>query len=175
MLFRHYLSTIPSTEMSPINGARSKETSISQGWLPDNQKDETDFSESSFFNMPGRELPSPSTISTSRGGVVTFSEIQLMNKLGPNVTIDEAVTMWAIKKRFGRQIPVPELFGWRVYQATVFIYMELIPGVTLQERWSDLNFSDKASICERLRQMISSLRQFQHESDDKFIGKPEIN
>ena len=83
--------------------------------------------------------------------------------------------MWVIKKRFGRQIPVPELFGWRVHQGTVFIYMELIPGVTLQERWSDLNFSDKASICERLCQMISSLRQFQHESDDKFIGKPEIN
>ena len=28
------------------------------------------------------------------------------------------------------------------------IYMELISGATLQERWSDLNFSDKASICE---------------------------
>ena len=51
--------------------------------------------------------------------------------------------------------------------------MELIPGVTLEERWSDMNLSDKDAICGQLRNMLSSLRQLQQENT--FIGELEIH
>jgi hypothetical protein len=146
---------------------------ISQSCLPDNLKDEMDFVESSFFKTAGRKLPCPQQLGASQEGTIILSEMQLVIKFGPRVTIDEAVTMWVVRKCLGHQVPVPELFGWRVYRDTVFIYMELISGVTLQERWSDMDFSDKDSICGQLRQMLLSLRQLQQQ--DTFIGKREIH
>jgi len=91
------------------------------------------------------------------------SEMQLVIKYGPRVTIDEAVTMLMVKKVLGDLVPVPELFGWRVHQGTVFIYMELISCVTLQECWSSMELPGQHSICGQLCQIISSLRQVQHE------------
>jgi hypothetical protein len=42
----------------------------------------------------------------------------------------------------------------------------------MKQRWSDPGLSDpdRLSLCKQLRQMISSLRQLQHESGDMFIG-----
>jgi hypothetical protein len=102
-----------------------------------------------------------------------FPGMHLVVKFGPKVTVEEAVTMWAIRKLFGHQIPVPELFGWQLFQYEIFIYMELIQGVTVGNRWSDpaLSDADTVSLCKQLRQMISSLRQLQHESGDIFIGR----
>ena len=116
-----------------------------------------DFVDSSFVKTAGRKLPCPQKLGASREGITIISEMQLVIKFGPRVTIDEAVTMWVVRKYLGHQVPVPELFGWRVYQDTVFIYMELISGVTLEERWSDMDLTDKDSICDQLCNMLFSL------------------
>lgn len=85
------------------------------------------------------------------------------------MTIDEAITMRAGRKRVGHQVPVPELFGWRTRQDRVFIYMELVSGTTLQERWQDLNLSERDSLREQLSQILSSPRQLRQKNE--FIGR----
>lgn len=152
-----------------------KNPSISWKGLPDTSKVSRDLVESSFFKPPGRKLPTPAhvkSLDTTKQGILMFPGMQLVVKFGPRVTVEEAVTMWAITKLFEYQIPVLELFGWRSFQNEVFIYMELIQGVTMKQLWSDPGLSDpdRLSLCKQLRQMISSLRQLQHESGDMFIG-----
>ncbi|KIW16702.1 hypothetical protein PV08_03890 [Exophiala spinifera] len=120
---------------------------ISLGSLPDHTRPVMDFNDSSFFKIRGQKLPEPPKVNTRRNGIVTFPELKLVIKYGPFTTVDEAVTMWAVKKHLGHTVPVPELYGWRVRQGTVFIYMELIPGTTLRDCWNDLAFSDKEAIC----------------------------
>ena len=154
-----------------------KNPSISRKELPDTSKAERDFVKSSFFKPPGRKLPTPAHVKSldiTKQGIVMFPGMQLVVKFGPRVTVEEAVTMWAIRKLFDHQIPVPELFGWRSFQNEIFIYMELIQGVTMKQRWSDpgVSDSDRLSLCKQLRQMVSSLRQLQHVSSDMFIGMP---
>lgn len=155
----------------------SKNPSISRKGLPDTSKAERDFVGSSFFKPPGRKLPTPAhvkSLDTRKEGIVRLPGMQLAVKFGPRVTVEEAVTMWAIRKLYDHQIPGPELFGWRSFQNEVFIYMELIQGVTMEKRWNDPDIadSDRLSLCKQLRQMMSSLRQLQHEPGDMFIGMP---
>ena len=127
-----------------------------------------DLRDSSFFKLPGRELPNPTTFDISAKGIKTFPEMQLVVKFGKNVNVDEAVTLWAVRKTFGHVLPVPELYGWRVHSNTVLIYMELIPGVTLRDRWSTMTTPEKDSICLELRQMLVSLRK--GPSKGNFVG-----
>jgi len=75
----------------------------------------------------------------------------------------------SIRKRLGHEVPVPEVFGWRIRQDRVFIFMELISGTTLKERWDDLNLLEKDSLCEQLSHMLLSLQQLKQR--DEFIGK----
>ena len=96
---------------------------ISQDCLLDVSQNHFDLKDSSFFKVPGRELPNPTTFNASARGINVFTDLQLLVKSGKKVTIDEAVTIWAIKKNFGHLLPVPELYGWRVHLGTVFIYM----------------------------------------------------
>ena len=51
-----------------------------------------------------------------------------------------------------------------------FIYMSLIPGSTLKSAWSDLGFSEKITITEQLRDIVSMLRSIPQQSQDAFIG-----
>ena len=128
-----------------------------------------DFLESSYFEVQGRKLPNPPLVDTSVTGVVTVSELQLLIKYGSDVTVDEAVTMCAIRQRLGHQVPIPELFGWRVDGDTIFMYMELMNGTTLEKSLGDMTLPDKEFICDQLREMLSTLRQLQQE--ETFIGK----
>jgi hypothetical protein len=109
-------------QLSTINGIMPKNPSISRNGLPDISKAERDFVESSFFKPPDRTLPTPAhvkSLDTTKQGIVMFPGMQLVVKFGPRVTVEEAVTMWAITKLFDHQIPVPELFGWRSFQNEV--------------------------------------------------------
>ena len=75
-------------------------------WLPDTlekaalEKD-MDFPESSFFQVGrGRKLPAvPKGVDSNHQGILVVSEMRLLIKFGPHVTIDEAVTMRAVRKR----------------------------------------------------------------------------
>ncbi|KAI9837320.1 MAG: hypothetical protein M1819_000394 [Sarea resinae] len=133
-----------------------------------------DFVESSFFNVhgPKARLPTPAEVRalSPRSRPVRFEQLDLFVKFGYEVAIEEAQCLWAVRKVFGQDVPVPEVYGWRVDEDQIFIYMQLIRGQTLAERWDFLSHSDKSTICDQLRQMIASLRRTEQDPSDPFIG-----
>lgn len=128
---------------------------------------EMDFLDSSFF-ATGRELPSPSEV-IARSDVkirphpqpapVKFDNLGLLVKFGPHVYVEEALCLRFIHKDLSGKVPVPEVYGWRVEKGKVFIYMELIRGETLLDRWDLLCDSDRELICHQLRGIVSSPRK----------------
>jgi aminoglycoside phosphotransferase (APT) family kinase protein len=56
-------------------------------------------------------------------------------------------------------VPVPEVFGWCQDGNEVFIYMQMVRGATLEERWEALTREERVDICEQLRPMVGALRQ----------------
>jgi aminoglycoside phosphotransferase len=53
-------------------------------------------------------------------------------------------------------VPIPEVFGWTEDGGQRFIYMSLIEGKTLQERWYDMNEDEKRAICEQLKPLVKA-------------------
>lgn len=151
--------------------------------LPDATEKERDFIETSFFAAsPGRQLPTPTQVKALSKDVHTraqptpikYKDLGLIVKFGPHVTTTEALNLWMIKKIFGDDIPVPELFGWRVDdEGYVFIYMELVEGHTLEESWDHLSLTDKTAIKDQLSQILSTLRKLTQDPSDQFIGMVE--
>jgi len=80
-----------------------------------------------------------------------------------------------IRKELQGQVPVPEVYGWRIDGAETFIYMQLVQGDTLRDRWDSLSYSDKTAVCQQLRQITISLRQLEQDQDELFIGKSLIS
>jgi hypothetical protein len=153
---------------------------IDRSWLPDAEKKEMNFLESSFFksNGPTRSLPTPAEVrarspldtSSSQPPPVKFENLKLVVKFGPHVSVAEAQCLWLIRKMLPSEVPVPEIYGWRVDGRLVFLYMQLIRGPTLNERWDALSDSDKTAVCDHLRQIITSLRRLKQAPGDSFIG-----
>ncbi|QVM08301.1 hypothetical protein D8B26_002993 [Coccidioides posadasii str. Silveira] len=140
---------------------------------------EMDFLDSSFFTKAGhKSLPTAAEVGSlseqfnkhPRPAPVKFEHLNLLVKFGPSVAVEEALTLRMLRTSFAEKIPVPEVYGWRVYQNSVFIYMELIQGDTLHDRWDSLNEPDRNFICGQLREIISSLRQIEPDPCDSFIG-----
>lgn len=160
---------------NPMHGKIEIDTSC----LPDPGKSEMDFLDSSFFSInPGRRLPHPVEV-TSRSQdwktspnpiTVRFEEMNLLVKFGPRVKTEEALNLRVIKKHLPDTVPVPEVYGWKIEGSCVFIYMELIRGESLHDRWDSLEASDKESLCHQLREIVSSIRQIEPGSGDSLIG-----
>ena len=153
--------------------------------LPDAKVSEMDFLESSFFRNggPSRSLPTPAEVralsapnrTLPQPTPVRFEELNLLVKFGPHVTPTEAQCLWMIRKELQGQVPVPEVYGWRIDGAETFIYMQLVQGDTLRDRWDSLSYSDKTAVCQQLRQITISLRQLEQDQDELFIGKSLIS
>ncbi|KAH8703188.1 phosphotransferase enzyme family protein [Talaromyces proteolyticus] len=146
--------------------------------LPDVSQKSQDFVDSSFFKKHQR-LPSPAQVralsqdikTSPKPKPVIFEDLNVLVKFGPDVTVAEAQNLWMVKRAFRDEVPVPEVFGWRVDQEDyVFIYMEIIHGQTLQHLWDDLNAADKASLCDQLCQIMKTLRQLEQDPQDHYIG-----
>ncbi|KAF2722519.1 kinase-like protein [Polychaeton citri CBS 116435] len=136
-------------------------------------KKDFDVPNSTYFQVSGRELPDPSTVDVKGiQDVAIFPEQQLAVKYGREVTVDEAIAMWTVRKLLVDKLPVPELYGWRIRDRNVLIYMELIPGVTLERRWDEADFGEvgKAAVCKELNGMLTLLHQLRQEPSDAFIG-----
>lgn len=61
---------------------------------------------------------------------------------------------------------MPEVYGWRVIERKgdipeVFIYMQLVQGLTLEQQWPKLSTTNKETICSDLRVKVSCLRNLQ--------------
>lgn len=144
------------------------------------------FLESSFFsrNGPGAELPSLADV-RARSDIqnsqkmkyrippVRYEELGLIVKFGraPQVRVDEGQCLWALRHALPKvPVPTPKVYGWTHDHGQVFIYMELVHGVTLAQRWGSLNEIERESICQQLRVMLSELRKVRHATSEFFLG-----
>ncbi|QPH03883.1 hypothetical protein C2857_000295 [Epichloe festucae Fl1] len=141
---------------------------------------------SSFFRERRADaLPPPSKIRAlnresgdiraenfNRPPPVRIPSLGLIVKYGADVTVHEAKTQIMVREKLSGHVPIPEVFGWIVDGGQGFIYMQLIQGDTLQERWHILDEADKRSVCSQLRAMVASWRSLPQDGRECYIGSP---
>jgi len=151
---------------------------ISVGMLPSGSL--VVFKESAYFsrNGPGCSLPSPAEVRANeplgyRGESLPaqFEALNLFVKYGKEVTIAEGQCLWVIRHLLPYHVPVPEVYGWSEEGGEVFIYMELVKGITLENRWESLSKQERIKVCEQLRAILLELRNLQQDPKDQFLGK----
>jgi hypothetical protein len=142
-----------------------------------------DFRDTKFFTNGNTALPSPedvcragvkiddARVSASRPRPVVFRDLGLLVKFGSEITIAEAQCLWFFNRHMKDKVPTPELFGWRTHGHQVFIYMELIQGDTLKERWAGLSAGDRDAILQELRACVNAWRRLGQEKEPYFIGR----
>lgn len=153
---------------------------IDPSWLPVMTQPEVDFLDSSFFKIHGSDqrLPAPADVRILSGDStehprplpVTFENLGLIVKFGRHVTVYEAQCLLVIRRLFGDDVPVPEVYGWRIDDDMVFIYMQLVQGQALIDPWDSLGTLDKTVVCDQLREIVTSLRSVGQDPDDTFVG-----
>jgi hypothetical protein len=103
--------------------------------------------------MAREKLPTPAEIRalspgrTDRPLPVIMEHLNLLVKFGSHVAVAEVQCLWFIRRTFGDMVPVPEIYGWRTDGREVFLYMQLIRGVTLKQRWDYPSIAERASVC----------------------------
>ncbi|GAT21529.1 phosphotransferase family protein [Aspergillus luchuensis] len=147
------------------------------------------FPESSFF-QEGRAPALPSLaevrdLNLKTGNVaatnlnyppsVIIPSLRVVIKYGLSVSIVEAQTQIMVREESQGRIPVPEIFGWIEDNGQTFIYMSLIEGDTLADRWGGLSDDEKQAICEELHQYVKLLRTLEQDPRDKYIGNLDKN
>jgi hypothetical protein len=156
---------------------------ISPADLPDGTKNAILFEDSSFFKQQvsarAASLPSrgevraratgPST--STRPAPIIFESLSLLVKYGSCLTTSEAQCLWVVGKYLKGRVPVPEIYGWRRDGKELFIYMELIRGHTLEQRWDNLTDPKRVNVCSQLRLIVQCFRQFEQDPSKPFIGK----
>lgn len=102
---------------------------------------------------------------------VLYESLSLLVKFAkaPRVTIVEGQCLWALRQ-FLPQVPVPEIYGCRQEGSYTYLYMELVQGVTLEERWDTLDRQDRVGVCEHLRDILIDLRKLRQDPSDPFLG-----
>jgi hypothetical protein len=152
--------------------------------LPESSLAHMDFLDSTWFKTHGqrREFPTPEHVRSFskpplRPHVVRFEDLGLIVKFGPDISTLEAINLWAVRRALGDVIPVPEVYGWRVVErdgesSEVFIYMQLVQGLTLEQRWTELSAIEKQGISSDLRTMTSCFRSLRDDEFGQVIGRP---
>lgn len=105
--------------------------------------------------------------------VAAFEEFGLVVKFRwpPRVRLDDALTMRALREAFPKgEVPIPEVFGWRLEDGMNFIYRSLVIGVMLCDMWPGLSESHKITICKILGLIQTHLRQLGPEIGEAFFG-----
>lgn len=141
------------------------------------------FLDSTWFKTNGitRPFPSPEHVRSfskphQLPRPVRFEDIGLIVKFGPDVSTLEAINLWTVRCLFQGLVPVPEVYGWRVLEQEgkpreVFIYMQLVDGLTLEQRWTSLSVIEKQTICSDLHAIVSLYRSLQGSESEQVIGK----
>lgn len=148
------------------------------------------FYDSGFFRKSGnpRTLPTPQKIrdianasanpnarQRSRPPPVVLEDLGLLVKYGTDITIAEGQCLRILQKLLPGIVPVPEVYGWCEDDGQVFIYMELMSGITLERGWGTMSREDRVGICKQLRRMIEAWRTLKQDPRNPFIGKPEFS
>ncbi|PVH95055.1 phosphotransferase family protein [Periconia macrospinosa] len=141
-----------------------------------------DFLDTAWFRTHGRtrQFPPPEHLHSlfkpyQVPTPVKFEDLGLIVKFGSHVSVTEAINLWAIRRIFQNAIPVPEVYGWRVRERQgkspeVYIYMQLVQGLRLDQQWPELSTTDKYAICSDLRAMVSRLRGLRDSELQQVIG-----
>ncbi|KAF2873990.1 phosphotransferase family protein [Massariosphaeria phaeospora] len=156
---------------------------ISLAELPDSSQTHVDFLDSTWFRTHGqtRELPAPEDVrrlaklQKTTLYPVRFEDLGLVVKFGSHISVLEAISLWAVRRVFRDRVPVPEVYAWRVVERKgrtpeVFIYMQLVQGPTLQQRWASLDGAEKLSISSELRDMVDCFRGLRDGEAEQVIG-----
>ena len=172
-----------SAESRPSASSEASPT-ISLSILPPNKS--ATFADSSFFsrNGTGARLPppadvraksaaqDPTRVNSPRPRPVRYDNLGLIVKFGraPDVTVGEGQCLWAMRCVLP-QVPVPEIYGWTHDGDEVFLFMELVHGATLEQRWECLDRAERIGVCEQLRLLVLELRKLRHGPGEFFLGK----
>ncbi|RYO41193.1 hypothetical protein AA0111_g1424 [Alternaria arborescens] len=142
------------------------------------------FHESLFFHNHGRSrtLPSPEKVREiakatnknawlrSRPPPVICEDLGLLVKYGEEITIAEGQCLLALRQLLPDTVPAPEVYGWREDDGQVFIYMELVNGITLEKSWDNTNKEDRIAVCHQLRRMVDAWRNLKQDVKSPFVG-----
>ncbi|OQD71271.1 hypothetical protein PENPOL_c001G03919 [Penicillium polonicum] len=108
--------------------------------------------------------------SFNRPPPVEFPSLGLIIKYGADTTVTEAETQNMVYNQLKGKVPVPEVFGWTEDGGQVFIYMSLIAGEPLEERWGALNDNEREAICKELNGMVKAWRSFEQPDQVLYVG-----
>lgn len=142
-------------------------------------------SDSSFFREHrAPTLPTPAEVRAineesdnlrgtyfNRPPPVKFPSLGLIVKYGADVTVTEAETQTMVYKQLKGKVPVPEVFGWTEDGRQVFIYMSLIGGETLEQRWGALSHEEREAVCKELNGMAKAWRSLEQPDQVLYVGK----
>ncbi|KAF4497545.1 kinase-like (PK-like) [Fusarium agapanthi] len=127
------------------------------------------FKDSTFFirNGLGASFPSTDQVRAKseasdhalhRKNTIIFESLGLVVKFRkePRVTIAKAC------------VPVSGTYGWTKDAGEVFLYMQLVNGMTLEKSWDSLS-KDKAEVGEQLRDVVVGLRRVKRDPENRFL------
>lgn len=140
------------------------------------------FKDTRFFTRH-YALPSPSEVrmvanphnlphlqDPNKAAIVHFPSLQLTVKYSRYTTIAEGQCLWAVQQVLHDTVPVPEVYGWCLDGKSTFIYMQLVEGSTLEERWETLSTDERVDICGQLSDMVKAMRCLEQCPMDQFVG-----
>ncbi|KAJ5690400.1 hypothetical protein N7462_004792 [Penicillium macrosclerotiorum] len=142
--------------------------------------------ESTFFYADeDRVLPTPTEIRAineafgdpsktfkPRAAPVKLPSLGLFIKYGSRVFVTEAKTQQWLHTILKGRVPIPEVFGWTEDDGQTFIYMALVDGDMLMDRWESLDEKERQCICHELNYMVQQWREVSipHNASESYIG-----
>jgi hypothetical protein len=96
---------------------------------------------------------------------VRYPDQNLIVKWGTFVDIIEGQCIWFLQNRMADTIPVPKIYGWKRDGKQVFLYLELVKGSLLEERWPELKQRERRAVCRELRRIVRTLQRIQAPRD----------
>jgi len=108
---------------------------------------------------------------TFRPDPVYFPESGIVVKWGSDVTVAEGQCLWFLRKHLNDQVPVPQIYGWTRDGDQTFLYMELVSGDRLSDRWEHSPLREKIQLCAQLRDMIAAWRCIKKDDGSKELSQ----
>ncbi|KAI0469285.1 phosphotransferase enzyme family protein [Xylaria cf. heliscus] len=104
---------------------------------------------------------------------VKIESLGLFIKYGTHVTVTEIRTQMMVREKLMGRVPVPEVFGWTQDQGQTFLYMSLVHGDPLHERWPTMTRDERSQICAELRWTANAWKSLKQDEDDCYIGSEQ--
>jgi hypothetical protein len=124
-----------------------------------------------LFPSPAEVRANPLLRDTLGSCTTRFDSLNIVVKYRSRVTGSEAYCLHALRQLLPDEVPVRDVYAWCEDGGEVFIYMELIRGVTLESQWGLLSDHAKKEVCKQLRNAVDGLRKLQQDPSEQFLGK----